>query len=385
VAGWLTRAAAAFGPKRAVEPAPFAVPCDCGAQLSGFRTAAHQKLRCLGCDRPILVLPANPYPAVKRKTASPLPKPVKTAVLHDDEAASATRTDRKSRKKQRRKRPDEQPASNATAPKTESVANSETEARIDLSPVLAQARSRRRTLRLVVVAITALVAVTGWSLHRRSLREQARLRIPEATESGLAALHRGDFATAEEQFAIAVQSLNTLRRNDVAAEAIRQSWREAVAARNLASLNLAELAQQFLLNAGSGQERGPPLSLASDSKWLVFDVGLVAIGDSGFEMEAPWALDDRTVQVVCDFPQLRQLISEPSPDGSRRAVFAGQIESWQAPANPNRPLVARLNGTTAFLWTDYDSYRAIGYESDSPEDEQETRDLLNRQREIGTR
>ena len=387
MAGWLTKAAAAFGPKRVAAPQPFAIPCDCGAQLAGFRVASHQKLRCLGCDRPILVLPADPYPAVKRKSPQPAVQAAKTVVQPEARSISPTQDDRKSRKKRRSRPKREEPVANKVAEKPEPAAPPEPQAdRIDLSPVLAQSKARRRTLRLVIVAIAALIAVTGWSLRNRAIRERARLQIPPATEAGLTALRQGDFATAARELTVAVQGLDTLRRTDVAAKTIRQAHREAVAGQGLSQSNLSELARAFLSDTGAAEDRERRFQQHSGMKWIVFDVGMVPAAENGsFEMDIPWSEGDRTLQVACDFPDLRQFAAEPSPAGSRRAIFAGQIETWLVPDDPSRPAVARLKTSSAFLWSDYDSYLAIGYQPGSADDERETRELLNRQREIVSR
>lgn len=391
MAGWLMRAASAFGRKTSPPPQPFDLPCDCGERHTGWRTESHQKLNCTHCDRPLLVLPADVYPAVKRPTAAKIHKKP-PAVVHPEEQESAVASRRK-KSASRTPKPSEKLKSSVSQEAASSAAKPEktlppTDDRIDLSPILQQARTRRRTLRLVVASMLALVFATGWSLWNRTQREQARAAIPPATEAGLAALHSGDFAIAARELTIAVNALDTLRRHDATARTTRQAHREAVAADRLASVELADLAREVLAGSGTPEERQRRFQAEYGTQWLIFDVGVVSrtAGDKPVtELDVPLTLVEKTterpLQVRCDFPDLRRLTPELDAQNPIRVIIAGQLDEWLLPDALQGPIIARIKPGTAFLWTDYDSYRAVGYQPYSVEAEQETRSLLNRQRQ----
>jgi hypothetical protein len=86
------------------------------------------------------------------------------------------------------------------------------------------------------------------------------------------------------------------------------------------------------------------------------------------------------LQMNCDFPELRRRFGDVGTQVPIRVIFAVQLDEWQIPDTPSRPIVARIKPATAFLWADYDSFCAVGYRPDSEEAEQETRSVLQTQR-----
>jgi hypothetical protein len=382
LAGWFSKAAAVLGKSAPPPPQPFDIPCDCGERLTGWRTDSHQKLSCPQCDRLLLVLPADVYPAVKRAKTAPAAKAAPTVVQPDD--SSDVRGKKSSGKKSGKSRSKDPPAPAAeTASKTKE-AKPAPEDRVDLSPVLQQAKARRRSLRLVVASILALVAVTGWSLYQRTQRERARSIIPTATETGMAALRSGDFATASRELTAAVQALDILHQTDAAAQTIRQAQREAAAAYGLVSSGLAELATEVLSGVGTQEERQRRFQAEYGAKWIILDAGVVSRPVSNttiYELDVPLLVDNQVLQLSCDFPDLRRRFGKVATQTPVRVIFAVQLDDWLIPDTQTQPIVARIKPATAFLWTDYDSFQAIGYRPDSPDAEQETRSLLHAQRQ----
>lgn len=385
MAGWLTRAAAAFRGKQEAAPESFRLACECGGMIAGLRTATHQKVPCPECKNLVLVLPANPYPVVKRTAPRPPQQKPKTVEPPEqrtspDRPGPATRRAPVAAEPSTKMRPSASPGKAAAgAPSQPADA---ADGRIDLSPVLQQGKQRRRIIRLIVVSIVALVIVTGWSLRNRSQREQARLLIPQATEEGMKALHDGNFSEAARQLNVAVQGLDKLRRTDPAAQAIRQAQREAAAAYGLSTTDLSELASEFLADTAADRQRR--FQARAGAKWLIFDAGVIrkASADSAFfELDVPFAVGERPLQVQGDFPELSRFAAEASAEAPLHVVFAGQIEEWLVPSAQSQPIVVRLRSSTAFLWCDYESLLAVGYRADSAESERETRDLLSRQRQ----
>lgn len=381
MAGWFSKAVSVLGKSAPPPPQPFDIPCDCGERLSGWRTDSHQKLSCRSCDRLLLVLPTDVYPAVKRAKTAPVAKAAPAVVQPDDSP------DVRGKKSSGKKSP-KIPSKESAAPATKAVAaTKETKPapddRIDLSPVLQQSRSRRRSLRLVVASILALVAVTGWSLYQRTQRERARSIIPTATETGLAALRSGDFATASRELTAAVRALDTLRQTDAAAQTIRQAQREATAAYGLVSSGPAELVTEVLTGIGTREDRQRRFQAEYAQKWIILDAGVIgrSVDNSTvYELDVPLLVDKQVLQMSCDFPDLRRRFGDVGTQVPVRVIFAVQLDDWLIPDSTTQPIVARIKPATAFLWTDYDSYCAVGYRPDSDEAEQETRSLLQIQR-----
>jgi hypothetical protein len=380
VAGWFSKAARSLRPSAPPPAQPFDIPCECGESFTGWRTPAPQKLSCIQCDRTLLILPADVYPAVERVLSTPLVKSPPSVVADETTEPAAKKSGKKSKKsrgkKDEAKAPEAKGKKSATAP----------DDRIEIAPALREGQMRRRMFRLVFVAILALVGVTSWKLWQRNLQERARAALPGAMEAGLAALRAGEFSTAARELTRAVQHLDTLRQDDAAARTIRQARREAVAADDLSPDGLSDLAALMLTGAGSEEDRQRRFQIASGTKWLIFDAGIVrrvADGDvTIYELDVPLTVDDKTLQALCDFPSLRRRLSDADPLSPVRAIFAAQIEEWLMPDTEHRPIIARLRPATAFLWSDYDSYAAAGYEPDTPAAEQETRTLLEQQREV---
>jgi len=386
LAGWIGRAAAVFGGSAPPAPQSFQLQCDCGESLGGWRTETHQRLHCSACRQAHLVLPGNAYPVVKRNSvAPPLPKKKAADVISSDSGSSALKAaarkpaDQSSKKARRTS--ESATESTAKVPVTATVPAVE---KIDLSPTLQQGRRRRQRLRLIIVSILGLVGVTGWSLWNRAVREQARATIPVASKTGIEALHAGDFVTAKRELGRAVAGLNTLGWNDAAALTIRQAHREAVAGEGLSSTGLMELATDFLNVPGEPLENSRRFQDEHGARWLLFDAGLSRRsqgGETWFVFDVPLVAGNRTLQIACDFPELRRVSTDVSNELTQRVIFAAQIEEWQGLETTTQPVVARLRSGTAFVWTDYQSYLAAGYRPESPEAEAETRGILSDQRQ----
>ncbi len=382
MAGWFSKATQSLRSSAPPPAQPFRIPCECGETFTGWRTPTPQKLGCIQCDRTILILPADVYPAVERVVATaPLVKSPPSVVADETAEPAAKKSDKKSKKSRGKK---EKEKENVPAAETKTK-KAEPDDRI-LSPKLREGRARRWTFRLVFVAILALVGVTSWSLWHRALRERARAAFPGAMEAGLAALRAGEFTTAARELTLAVQCLDTLGQKDAAASTVRQAKREAVAADDLSADDLSDLASTMLTGAGDEEEKQRRFQIANGSRWLIFDADIVrrVVDDDVtiYELDVPLTVDEKTLQALCDFPSLRKRLDDADPRAPVRMIFAAQIEKWLMPDNENRPIVAQLRPETAFLWSDYDSYVAAGYDPETPAAEQETRTLLEEQREV---
>lgn len=382
MAGWMGRAAEAWRRSTTPAPQPFQLPCDCGETLTGWRTESHQRLPCPACRQTHLILPGNVYPAVKRSLAAPPPQKPAPTTSKERTKPEPKRTDRKSPRRAGKRR-DDSDAAQESAVAAQATDTEPELARIDLSPTLHAGRNRQRRLRLIVVCITALLAVTCWSLWSRARREHARATVPVASKAGIDALRRGDFTTAKRELTLAVDGLNTLRRHDDAALAIRQAHREAVAGEGLWPKDFPAVAEEFVDGIGDEEARRRRFRSESGSKWLLFDADLTRSSTSAYEFDVPLAMQTQTLQIACDFPELRRLAAETPAGQSVRVIFAAQIDDWETAAE-RKLVVARLRSASALLWTDYEAYVAAGYRADTsdPESEAETRAILSTQRQL---
>ncbi len=383
LAGWLTKAAAVFG-TAPTEPEPFDITCECGGVVSGTRTELQQKLHCAHCGQPVWVLPTDVYPAVKplRRPES-VSEPAKTTV-DQSSSQSPPRKPKNSTRDVRDRLPRGSAAVKDVEPEQSAAAAVPSESSPELSiPQEPGGRNRRRTFQLVIVVMLALVSATGWSLWNRHVREQARSSVPRSAESGLAALHAGQFADAAAHLDAAVRGLNVLHQTDGWAQEIRRAHREAVSAEKLSLASLPELAGSLLGDGAAEDEKQRQFQSQYGDSWMLWDVALVRRPNATdtFELDVPLIVDDRPLQVTCDFPELLTAASEATPQTPQRVIFAGQIDRWVFPAEPHGPLIAVLKASTAFLWTDYESFSAAGYRPASEGEAQQTRDLLLRQRQ----
>lgn len=248
---------------------------------------------------------------------------------------------------------------------------------------------------MVTVCIVAVVAATAfWTVQRRALEQAERAFLTHA-EAGYAALETHDFATAAREFETAVEALKLLRRDDPKARHVRQMLRESIAAADLVSPSLVEI----LLRLGEEPALDPAevereFERESAGRWIVVDAVVGAAGDragaGGAMIEYPLLVAGRPVVLSADLDVFRKVSFE---DGPRRLVFAVQLQSCRLQsAPPHESWVIGLRSDTAFLWTDYRNYRALGFDVRSSEGdsgpsgevatEQEVRRLLSEQARV---
>ena len=380
LAGWLTKAAAVF---RTASTAfePFAVSCECGETVTGTRTELQQKVNCAHCGQAVWILPSNVYPVVKPLTAQPTPAPTAKSSAKPVEDEKSPRRKVK-RAEQVAAASEIRSAVAPEPPREETVSNSAEEDSLAdfLAPAEISARQRRWMLRTAVGLIVVIVFVTGWGLWNRRLREQARSTVPQAAEAGLAALRSGRFTEANAQLGAAVRGLDILAQHDSQAQSIRRASREATAAENLSPQSILDLAEEMLSAVGKPADKQRQFQSQHGSSWMLWDLTLVRHSESSdlWELDVPLKIHDHPLQVHCEFSEL---LGEAAAQAPRRAIFAAQIDRWLLPEQPLDVMVVVLKPSTGFLWTDYDSFVAAGYQPVSGEDEQQTRELLLRQRQ----
>ena len=376
MAGWLSRTTSIFQKPPPPPPEPFEVECDCGGKVVGRRTGNYQKPTCPNCSRPVFVLPLNVYPRPVPKSSPKNTSPKKmggetkgvqastSAVVQDIPVNSPTK-----------------PA-NGKKPGAGRAAAAPAEAESELLRVPRQPLIT--PLRLVSAAIILVSVLTIGGLERRHRIETAKATVAASADAGMAALKDGDFAKAAKELEKARLAVDLLGRKDQTADEIRRYSREATAIANLAASSLTEFLEDTLANAHSGQTE--PLRMASLDKnaWVIFDATVIQPGDGGnlLIVDSPIFLKKASVEIEIESAVISQTARSSESGENPRVIFAAQLEQVSAPKGEPPKSVLTLNGKTAFLWTSYNSYSAIGYRPHDAESEQQTKTLLDRQLEI---
>ena len=359
MAGWLSRTASLFQKKPQPLPEPFEVECDCGARVAGQRMASFQKPLCSVCEHPVFVLPANvyPQPVARSKPKSVAPK--------SNPGAKSGRTSVNSVV-------DDAPAplpTSSRSSKNAAVKNSATGRRVDSPPqpepfLRTEPRAPLFTpLRLISVAIVFVSGLTLAGLWYRHQFEVAKATASIAADTGMTALQKGDFAQAAIELKKAQQAVDLLNRKDPSANTIRRRSREATTLANLASSSLTDFLESTISTGKAGQAE--PLRMASLDKdaWVIFDTNVIPVaeGTSRLLLDAPIEVKGVTVRIEIKSAALSRAARVESSTENPRLIFAAQLDQMSPPRGDPPTSVLELNGESAFLWTSYDSYLAMGY------------------------
>ncbi|MEI8019169.1 MAG: hypothetical protein WCH39_13280 [Schlesneria sp.] len=375
MAGWLSRTTSLFQKPLPPPPEPFEVECDCGGKVVGQRAGNYQKPTCPNCSRPVFVLPLNVYPR-------PLPKPSpKSTSPKKGGESRGTQTSANTVVQ-------DIPALNPTKPASgkKPDAGRATPTAIPAEPeLLREPRSPIFTpLRLVAAAILVVSIFTVRGLMNRHRIETAKATVAASADKGMVAIKEGDFATAAKELEKARLAVDLLGRKDQTADDIRRNSREATAIANFAASSLTEFLEETLANARPGQSE--PLRMASLDKnaWVLFDATVIPTGEGGnlLTVDSPVFLKSAFVEIEIDSPVIGKFARSTESGENPRVIFAAQLEQVSAPKGEPPKAVLTLNGKTAFLWTSYAAYSAIGYRPHDEESEQQTKGLLERQLEI---
>jgi len=239
-------------------------------------------------------------------------------------------------------------------------------------------------LRLVAAAILVVSIFTVRGLMNRHRIETAKATVAASADKGMVAIKEGDFATAAKELEKARLAVDLLGRKDQTADDIRRNSREATAIANFAASSLTEFLEETLANARPGQSE--PLRMASLDKnaWVLFDATVIPAGEGGnlLTVDSPVFLKSAFVEIEIDSPVIGKFARSTESGENPRVIFAAQLEQVSAPKGEPPKAVLTLNGKTAFLWTSYAAYSAIGYRPHDEESEQQTKGLLERQLEI---
>ena len=330
---------------------PFDVVCACGQRHSGVRGDEYQVLECDACGRRLFVLPVCPYPEVDelaeggRRKAEGERRKTKRGGQRSE--VGGQKSEIRGQRSERGEASDSQP----------STLNSQLDA-------AAPRRKLVTPLRLVVVGIVALLAATGVWQYRQSVRAQAERDFREYADRGDAALKEHDFAAAFEEYREAVAALDKLGRDDEKSRRVRQMFRESRAASGLATKALADILAEVRENSAVDPE-GWQRQFQSDyaGRWFVLDTRIRRmhtdeLGDY-VQIDYLQAFGGRPVDLVVTGTAFDSLNLDETP---RPAILAVELSSCELGGVNGDRWIVRCKPETAFLWSDYENFRALGFD-----------------------
>ncbi len=366
MAGWLSRATEGFRKPPPPAPEPYEVGCDCGGRVTGERTRSPQRPPCPSCGRLIFVLPANVYPRSvipASKRTSPKFKPAKPVA-----PGAAPEAESKS------------PAAARTK-----VGESEAAVRDKRAGIALEENEKWLTpFRLTVLAMLVVSGLTAWGMWYRVRVEAAKAMVAKATAAGMQALQDRDFDTAARELERARDAVNLLERTDEESQSVRRLCREAIAARGLATVSLFDLLHASLADLKPDDKDAKKFDGLHRQAWVLFDVPVLAPEDGRqpCSLDMPIFHDGQAIRIEIDSLALRQAVRRAPKDEPARVIFAAQLERLTSAAGANSDAILTLNGKSAFLWTSYDNYAALGYHEDDAEELKATQAVLDRQLEV---
>ena len=368
-------------------PPPFEVGCACGHHLSGVRKANFQAITCHRCGNSIFVLPIDVYPQPKTK------KPAPTKASAEPAALAPPTAERVARLKTTPSVPvpgtlpkGVKPAAGAgtaTPPVGSPTAKLTEEAESADSVTLVVRRPLVSRFKLIVLAIWVVVTATGYFVWQSRLNDRALVSLPGHLEAGVAALRAGKLPEAAEEYGQAAWAVNRLKRNDAeSAENPSEGpgtprHREPVGRSPVRNLRAAHR------NASAGPEKwAEKFNELYRDAWIVVEGDVVQeTGPDGTGqplLQFPFPIDSASVVIDARLKALAPVL-DAAKGGPRHVIFAGQLASFKKEGTKNPLWVIRLKDDSAFLWTNFDTYQAMGLASDAAADYNDPHRILAQQ------
>lgn len=317
---------------------------------------------CRACGFQICVLSVSPYPrpkirAPKKKPVKPPPLPKHRSVATDDD--SGIRTPPPIPKRGHR-------SAGASAKKAGALAAArqrgpQHDSSHDEPPWQTGRRKLVTPLRVAVVGMIAVIALSSWWVVRKRAQTLAVVTFAESVKAARTALSSEQFEVADEQFSRAVHSLDLLGRDDREARQVRQQAREAAAASKLAPISLFDLlseARQTQHMAGRDWQRVVRLSYQGD--WFLLESNGLKF-PSGEKQQLAFTVTlvpgAEPIQVRGDLSKWsKQYGSSELP---KQFILAGQLADIRSlPDGKGWEIV--LEDDSIFPWANAGTYAALG-------------------------
>ncbi|MBL8817736.1 MAG: hypothetical protein JNL58_17050 [Planctomyces sp.] len=389
---------------------PFQLNCDCGHRVGGIRQTSSQIVTCSQCSAQLFVLPVNVYPTTRRvpsevlggrfhqrlisvvKDLLPFLSPAsapsgrpssrvpdrstqdsrRAGSQQQSEGGRTAALETRERLPQgtgtaawaaEEKRPERERKKGEVLPNArgEALPNARGEADVpELServrqPLMRRIRRQVTPFRLLMLAVTVVIATTaGWMYHRRQL-EQARIAWRSAMDETEVVLGDRNFGQLEQILIKADQAARVLGRMDLEVGAVRNLLRQTTAINGLNSDDLySELSTAYSPDGRLDSGRVDGLCRDVCTGWHVFECRLSAVPESEFgiagmlELDYPMRVHSHKVRILADSSLLNSAFSA-APNST--LIFAASIESCRGPDSATQQWVIRLRSDSCALLT----------------------------------
>jgi hypothetical protein len=216
--------------------------------------------------------------------------------------------------------------------------------------------------RLVIISTLVVIAGTIYWVTQQGDLETAARTLQSAREAGYAAMRAGDFFAAAGEFEEACRALDELGDGNPQEGEIRQMFREASAASQLSSMALYDIvaaAERIAPDDHTGWEER--FNALYADQWIVMQAAIDRVpndaGGSRNVIHYP-LVAGRPVDIEAALPVFDRLVPT---DGNRNVIFAAQLQSCRLVGKEDKRWQIKLNPETAFLWTDFENLRALGF------------------------
>lgn len=349
----------------------YAVVCRCGWTSRGDREETALEIECDGCGARQFVLPKNVYPLAGNQPIAPSRKRRDKPPSNEAGAKSRSRSAIKPP-------PRAQPAPDTAG----EPATTSTKIKVPTN------RKRRRFTSPLVMSIVGgvviLTATVLWTLHRRAILA-AEHQFKTHADAGIAFVREREFGQAVDELRLAVAALDELDRDDARARQVRQMLREAQAIDELSPRSLYGMLNEFENERQQGNAKWTShFDSQYANRWIVLvtTAWRDPAGDGRVVLDFPLAVGGAPVRLSGEPAILDKMTLSDKP---RQVVIAAQLHSCHRVTDPESEWQVRLDPDSAFLWTDYDNFRALGFgvaEGSEIDTEAAVRRLLDEQAEI---
>lgn len=331
------------GSSESVVEIPFEITCDCGANVKGVRRTSAIQKDCDVCGAVLFVLPVNVYPATPSVASEVIggafSHRLRTVVgeLFSRSGTNATESAGQSNGKTKRKASDGGPADEASAdvesaerrPGLIERLRAMSLPKLDVRAIV---RSAFTPFRLVMLAIIAVVGLTGFFLTQQQSREKAQQVWLDSAETISSLLKDGDLVGLEAAAVKAVDAGVTLGKNDREWRGVSNMLLEVQSANRLAAVDLITAFQDAYSEDGVlKSDAESEVMYAARSGVYVFDSWIRPdyINEGAFRCELPAAPGRHSVSAVIPIPGLAEYVVG---NEERRMVFAASIAGIEIPS-----------------------------------------------------
>ena len=245
-------------------------------------------------------------------------------------------------------------------------------------------RSKRRIVtpfRTVLLCASMLVIATVVVKLKSNRRDDAEWELKTALGNAEVALKNRDFSTSAKEYQKACAALDVLKRNDAQEKTIRQRFKESTAAGNLLTDSLFEILNELAKEIDSDASRPQRFfENVYTHRWIVMETNVEKFKDpdglSRITIDFPFEAAGRPVEFAANLPIFKKL----SVDWEQhKVIFAAQLQIIQLQGAEHPYWTITLQPETAFLWTDYETFQAMGFEHEDAGIESVNRELLAEQ------